>query len=447
MNRRTIIAATLFVCAAFAGCEKLHSQQHESANAAPNAVTEDIQAGIEKHIEEQTRAGDGYYNLPFEGSPLRLKLVRVHTEYLSNLGPRRHFACVDLVDVSGDVYDVDFFLSGDPGAMTVTETTVHKINGRPFYAWEQSRDNTWRRVPVQNASQELLGVIRHRDEFEFRYRATLPELAAPARMWVPVPATDAFQTVALTSLNAPGRYKILYDNAYGNTVLFLELEPEDSGKTVEIRFQVKRIEKAVYDPQTADFEKYLQPDQLVPADIQFRSIAQEVVKGKQGDLVRARALYDHVIERMRYMKYGAGWGKGDAVYACDARTGNCTDFHSYFIALARSVGIPARFAIGASIPSERNDGGIDGYHCWAEFYAEGKWWPVDISEANKYTELATYYFGHHPANRIELSRGRDLIVDPAPASGPINFLAYPVLEIDGKPATAKVEFFFKRSTS
>ncbi|MBK6404399.1 MAG: hypothetical protein IPF66_04800 [Holophagales bacterium] len=30
---------------------------------------------------------------------------------------------------------------------------------------------------------------------------------------------------------------------------------------------------------------------------------------------------------------------------------------------------------------------IDGYHCWAEFWAEGKWWTVDISEADKYTAL------------------------------------------------------------
>jgi len=103
-----------------------------------------------------------------------------------------------------------------------------------------------------------------------------------------------------------------------------------------------------------------------------------------------------------------------------------------------------RFAIGASIPSERNDGGIDGYHCWAEFYADGQWWPVDISEANKYSRLATYYFGRHPANRIELSRGRDLVVEPGPKSGPINFLAYPVLEVDGVLVRAEVLFGFFR---
>lgn len=457
MDWRRTISSAVIVCVFFAGCDKLKNKQKntqqsarpasESSDTVPNVVTADIQAGIEKYIEEQVRSGDGFFNISFNDKQLRLKLVRVHTEYLSNLGPRSHFACVDLVDISGDVYDVDFFLAGDPGAMTVTETTVHKINGQPFYAWEQKWNGIWHRVPLKKASQGLLGILKGQDRFEFCYRTILPEITESARMWVPLPTTDLFQTVEVKSIKAPERYKILYDKEYGNRVFFLELDTKDSRKTVEIRFQVQRLEKAVYSEQTTDFGKYLNPENLVPADERFRSIAEKVVEGKKDDLMRARALYDHIIDNMRYMKYGSGWGKGDAVYACDVRTGNCSDFHSYFIALCRAVKIPARFAIGAAIPSERNDGGIDGYHCWAEFYADDKWWPVDISEADKYTGLATYYFGHNPANRFELSRGRDLIVDPAPASGPINFLAYPVLEIDGKPADVKVDFSFKRNPS
>ena len=447
MSWRTIISATVVVCLVLAGCGRNEGQDAPGASAPPvlNSVTADIQAGIERHIEEEVRLGGGYFKLPFRNQELRLKLVRVHTEYLSKLGPRRYFACVDLVDISGDVYDVDFFLAGDPAAMKVTETTVHKINGQPFYAWDQKSDGTWQRLPLKEASEGHLGVIRDRDEFEFLYRATLPQITGAARMWLPLAASDSFQTVEVKSLNAPGKQSILQECDHANRVLFLELGPEDSGKNVEIRYQVRRLEKAAYAAPAPDQGRYLNPERLVPANENFRHIAEQVVQGKKGDLVRARALYDHVIDRMRYMKYGDGWGKGDAVYACDARTGNCTDFHSYFIALAKAVGIRARFAIGAAIPSERNDGGVDGYHCWAEFFADGKWWPVDLSEGNKYTSLATYYFGHHPANRFELSRGRDLVVEPGPASGPINFLAYPVLEQDGKPVKAAVQFSFKRN--
>jgi hypothetical protein len=439
---RTLLPAAAMIFIALAGCEE--DKTGCTSAPGPKVVTADIQAGIEKYIEEQTRLNEGYYKLPFRDRDLRLKLVRVHTEYLANLGPRRHFACVDLAGVDGEVYDVDFFLAGDPGAMTVTETTVHKINGQPLYTWKQHKDHTWHRVPVEHASDHLLGVIRGRDEFEFIYRATLPGITESARMWIPLPATDRFQTVEIKAINAPGKRTVLDEGKYGNKVLFLELGPEHSNQTVELRFQVQRLEKAAYAEDAPSPEKHLNAEQLVPINEEFRTIAGTVVEGKKGNLVRARALYDHVIDRMRYMKYGSGYGKGDAVYACDSRTGNCTDFHSYFIALSRAVGIPARFAVGAGIPSARDEGGISGYHCWAEFYAEGKWWPVDISEGDKYSSLATYYFGHHPANRIELSRGRDLELQPGPASGPINFFAYPIFEIGGKPIKLTPQFSFKR---
>ena len=48
---------------------------------------------------------------------------------------------------------------------------------------------------------------------------------------------------------------------------------------------------------------------------------------------------------------------------------------------------------------------------------------------------------------MEFSRGRDLVVEPGPVSGPINFLAYPVLEIGGETAYAKVNFSFNRIPS
>ena len=437
---------------ALAGCQSTPAtQQSQSQRDAiepiPHVITADIQAGIEQHIEEQTRLGGGYFSLPFDGSTMRLKLVRVHTEYLANLGPGRHFACVDLASADGNIYDVDFFLAGDPGNMTVTETTVHKINGQPYYLWEQQRDGTWIRAGVDDAEPALLGVLQGTDRFEFIYQFQLPEMEDDAQMWLPLPSNDAFQTVETIALNTPGTQRVLTDTRHGNKVMYIELTPQDSGERIELRFHVERHEKSAYEDNETSPGTYLGPERRIPINSEFRAIAAEVLQGKQqNDLVRARALYDHTIDRMQYIKIGNQYGKGDAVYACDSATGNCTDYHSYFIALARASGIPARFAIGASIPSNRNEGGMSGYHCWAEFYAEGKWWPIDISEADKYTALSTYYFGHHPANRVELSRGRDLVVEPGPASGPINFLAYPVLEVAGETMPIKPRFGFKRLT-
>ncbi len=468
MKRMTVLGVILLLSLGIMGCaddkeNQAPGQSSESNNQSgeeagsgtmaetitepeptPSVVTADIQAGIEKYIADQTKLQGGYFELPYEGKTLQLKLVRVHTEYLANLGPEEHFACVDLVTVDGDIYDVDFFMAGEVGDMTVTETTAHKHNGQPFYTWEQDQEEVWQRVAMENASPGHLGVVYGNDEFEFLYRLVVPELTDDARMWLPIPETDSFQTVELISLKAPGEHQFLNDRDHKNKVLFLELEPADSGQSVEIRYSVQRREKACYAESVNDLKKYLEPTSQEPGSDRFKKEATPVVAGKSSDLIKARALYDYVIDEMKYIKFGEGWGQGDAVHACDSGTGNCTDFHSYFIALARSVDIPARFAIGAAIPSSRNEGRINGYHCWAEFYADGKWWPVDISEGDKYSSLATYYFGHHPANRVELSRGRDLVVNPGPAAGSINFLAYPVLEVDGKPVRAAVEFSFTR---
>lgn len=445
VNTRIILTGLLL---AMASCNPSTSTEKESEVASPpipKVKIAEIEKGIRSYIQEKTDQNNGFFYVQDKEKELRMKLVRVHTEYLSNLGPKRHFACVDLADVSGDVYDVDFFLSGDPGNMDVTETTVHKLNGKPFYTWKQRENKTWERVKVEGATRELLGVIEGKDAFEFFYEVELPEITGQAKMWIPIARTDSYQRVEVLSIKAPGKQQMLEDKDNNNAILYLELGPDDSGKRVEIIYSAERSEKGPFEEKNPQNERYLGPNELVPVGGRFLKIAEEAIGPKRTDnkLVQARALYDYIIDNMRYMKYG-DYGHGDAVYACDTRTGNCTEFHSFFISLARSVGIPARFAVGAAIPSDRNEGGIDGYHCWAEFYAEGKWWPVDISEGNKYTALATYYFGRHPANRIEFTRGRDLQVTPAPASGPINFLAYPLLEIGGDPTFAQTTFSFER---
>ena len=414
------------------------------ATPKARAVTAEIQEGIEKHIASKSGADDGYFSLAHDDRTLRLKLVRVHIEYLASLGTDENFACVDLVDTDGEVYDVDFFLAGPPGNMVVTDTTVHKINGKPIYAWDQKEDKTWQRVPMDEASAKLQGVIEGEDAFEFVYGVTLPTMEKAGRIWLPIPTSDAYQSVETVSISAPGTQTMIDDKEHANTVLMLDLTPEDSGAAIEMRFAVKRKEKASYAEELESPERFLKEDLLIPITKEIRALGKEAIKGKTTDLIRARALYDHVMDRMSYKKVGDDWGKGDATYACDSKTGNCSDYHSYFIAISRAVGIPARFAVGAAIPSARDDGGISGYRCWAEFYADGKWWPIDVSEGDKYSNLSSYYFGHHPANRIELSRGRDLALSPGPVTGPINFLAHPTLEVGGEYVRTKATFSFQR---
>src|SRR5947209_453209 len=172
-------------------------------------------------------------------------------------------------------------------------------------------------------------IIKGADEFEFVYRVKLPEIIGPARVWLPLAKTDAFQNVTVEELNMPIKWDKVQDRDYGNDICVLSLEPKDSGKTIEVRYRVVRKEKAAYRADDTKTARYLHPEKLVPVNEKFKTLAEKAAAGKTSDLERAKALYDHVITRMRYDKSGTGWGRGDAMYACDVRTGSCTDFHDY----------------------------------------------------------------------------------------------------------------------
>ncbi len=286
-------------------------------------------------------------------------------------------------------------------------------------------------------------IVRGTDHFELVYELTVPKLAGKGTLWIPLARNDAFQTIQTRAITSPVPWRKTRDASGENEVLVLQPTPTDSGKRIRIQYQVTRKEKAAH-AEAGNAARHLKAEKLVPLNPRFSAIAKRITANAPDDHARGKALYDHVLAHMRYDKTGQGWGRGDALHACDSRTGNCTDFHAYFIALCRAANIPARFAIGFTIPADHNAGDIAGYHCWAEFFANNKWVPVDISEADKHSELAEYYFGHHPANRLELSRGRDITVTPAPKSGPFNYFFGPHLEVDGKSIPVKATFEFKR---
>ncbi len=268
-------------------------------------------------------------------------------------------------------------------------------------------------------------------------------------LWLPVPHSDPSQDVAGLKIDSPVPYK-MEQGAYGNQMLHLRATPVPTAPlVVTLTAQITRREhlnlqangpapaaqparKEKPDPNLA---RWLAPDRLVPLDFKIRQQAEEVVAkaSAKTPLEKARAIYEHVVSTVAYDKTGQGWGRGDIYYACDARRGNCTDFHAIVIGYCRSLGIPARFSIGLPLPSERGHGEIKGYHCWAEFFTpETGWVPVDASEAAKNPARRNYFFGAHDENRVEFTRGRDLDLTPKQTSPPLNYFVYPYAEADGQ---------------
>ncbi len=245
--------------------------------------------------------------------------------------------------------------------------------------------------------------------FRFTYNFTVKDIPAGAkqvRLWVPVPQTDHHQTVRLLKIKAPTKTQMTQEHEYGNRMMYAEiLNPAPGKSEFTLEYEVTRREYSRGDYAQlgredqipgvvpASMNRLVAPDNLVPTDGKIKALAVEVTGSQTGTVAKAKATYDYLFTNMRYDKTGSGWGRGDAVWACDAKHGNCTDFHSPFIGILRADSIPARFDIGFPLPENKDRGDIAGYHCWAEFYTPKIGWiPVDISEAWKAKQKRRLFF-------------------------------------------------------
>ncbi|MFN7937265.1 MAG: transglutaminase domain-containing protein [Bryobacteraceae bacterium] len=283
-------------------------------------------------------------------------------------------------------------------------------------------------APLWGAGKE------RRIKLEYAVAVKGASAAAPVDVWMPVPVSDGNQTVS--DLEIRSAFPVVRtEGDHGNRLAYVQVR-EDT--TIVMRLRAVRRERVAALGRRLGAGAAplccLEGDRLVPVDGKIREWAREVVEeaGAGTDLEMARAIYNHVVSTVKYDKSGKGWGRGDIYYACDSRRGNCTDFHAIFIGYARAMEIPARFAIGYPLPRERGAGTIAGYHCWAEFWAQGVGWiPIDASEAAKDPARREYFFGAHDENRVEFSRGRDVVLRPRQKGEPLNFLIDAYGERDG----------------
>jgi len=127
---------------------KAGAEHPKKGGEAKQVSTADISAGIKTNIDAKSKkSADGKFHVKYESQDLALELTKVHDDRLQDLGGGKYFACVDMKAADGKTYDIDFFLNGQPGKMKVTETSVHKIDGKPLYNWKEE-NGTWHKVPA-----------------------------------------------------------------------------------------------------------------------------------------------------------------------------------------------------------------------------------------------------------------------------------------------------------
>ncbi|HTR24218.1 MAG TPA: transglutaminase-like domain-containing protein [Terriglobales bacterium] len=316
-------------------------------------------------------------------------------------------------------------------------------------------------APRNSAATEQSGSANRARHFTFHYSFTVKNVPAgeSVRVWIPLAHSDEFQDVKVTAKSGDLSLKEVAQPRFGNELLYAETPTaakEEYRFTVD--YDVVRREHVVlvdgkpssrlpprHSGPKLELASYLGADRLVPTTGLPADLAAEQTKGATTQIEKAKDIYEYVFKTMKYDKSGTGWGHGDTLWACDSKRGNCTDFHSVFISMARSQKIPARFQIGFPLPADKTSAEIPGYHCWAEFYIDSIGWiPVDISEAWKHREKHDYFFGAHDTNRFQFTQGRDLKLRPAQDGQPLNYFVYPYVEIAKKEySNVSIAFSFE----
>ncbi|MEE2677464.1 MAG: transglutaminase domain-containing protein [Myxococcota bacterium] len=283
--------------------------------------------------------------------------------------------------------------------------------------------------------------------FEFFYESTIGPIEAgqgPVEVFIPLPRADRYQRVLSLDVDANIPGQIEEEAKYGNRYWRGSLA-ESTGAPIEVAVRAA-VTRSLSDlskgetpsggPREFDPELFLSANRRVVVDHPILDPIREEVRAaapNSDKATLARAIYDWVVDNVEYKKVGKGWGNGDTFWACNERYGNCTDFHSLYISLARSEGIPARFEMGFPIPEDRASGEIGGYHCWVEFYLPGEGWTaIDASEASKAPEKREAFYGRRAGDRIYLTTGRDLRLGEHHQGRPLNYFIYPYVEVAGK---------------
>jgi len=241
--------------------------------------------------------------------------------------------------------------------------------------------------------------------FEVTTRIELLKPAGTSRAWLPMPLaedTDYFKSLSNTWHGNAGTLTLVR-GAQNDMAMFLAEWPQQVEKPyVEVTSSFITRDRAVNlrapgkgaPMARAELAHHLAPTELIPTDGIVRETALKATKGARGDLEKARAIYEWMVENtFRDPKTrGCGWGDIKAMLETGHLGGKCGDLSALFVGLCRSIGIPARDVYGIRVADSQwgykslgKSGDISGaQHCRAEFHLAGHGWiPVDPADVRK----------------------------------------------------------------
>ena len=214
---------------------------------------------------------------------------------------------------------------------------------------------------------------------------------------VPIPTQWPEQTVKVVNEDVSRGVKVSHRNLGGVRQMLVQSSGIAGGKTAKALFTLEITRREILAPKDPEvfeipktvprnLKKFLNASPYIETrDSKIRSLAKGTVKEHDSAWTKVEAIYDLVREKVEYRE-----GKiKSAKQALKDGYGDCEELTSLFIAMCRSVKVPARMVW---VPD----------HCYPEFYLQddeeqGHWIPCQAA--------GTRAFGSMPEMRPILQKG------------------------------------------
>ncbi|OPY31970.1 MAG: Transglutaminase-like superfamily protein [Methanomassiliicoccales archaeon PtaU1.Bin124] len=292
-------------------------------------------------------------------------------------------------------------------------------------------------LPMIKASQGEERTFFNQTNFLMTGEMTIPRSELPEtgvlQVWIPVPISTEYQTNITDSI-FPSEYLISIGTETGIGMAYLEIPLEGRTTDVTIRaattfseyqqhFEIDPSNIGSYDKAGELYTHYTSSDRNIVISDDTAEIAKAVVGEETNPYIQAKLIYEYVIGNISYshMPHIAidALHIPESEYVRIHECGDCGGQSSYFSALLRSLGVPARTCGGyQSFPPG------SGTHIWAEYYLPNYGWvPVDVTAAETadWSYNATpedvrlfkdYFFGNLDMYRMVLQNETDLPLVP-----------------------------------
>lgn len=303
--------------------------------------------------------------------------------------------------------------------------------------------------------------------FEVTTRLEPATTGGPTQAWVPLPSLAASEWFAPAgdAWTSNGRVEETRDPKYGARMLHVVWDASERAPMVEVVSMVAARDRAAQfaggtAPALSAQERrlYLDGTDLIPVDGIVKETADRIAGGAQGDLAKARAIYEWVVVNTFRDAATRGCGLGDvaAMLRTNTLSGKCADLNALFVGLARAAGVPARDVYGVRVgPSKfgyrslgaNSETVTKAQHCRAEVFLEGYGWvavdPADVRKVAleeppagmalsdpKVAAARAALFGAWEGNWLPYNVAHDVAL-PGSEGPRLGFLMYPQAEVAG----------------